>query len=93
MTVDKERIEKAAKVYALSFKGMIYYEEYIVPFLFKAFSLGSNIEHPIAFNQGKMEGFNEGIEAARKVAWQYSYSSTILIAELDEAFEKLKKPI
>jgi len=92
---DKERIEKAAKIHASTppmYFGSEHVHELISRLEVVAYKTGANTEHPIAFNQGKIEGFNEGIEAAIKVITELNYphgelSESLILPEI----EKLKK--
>jgi hypothetical protein len=77
---DKERIEKAAENSLKNEEHRDY------------FKIGAEYEHPIAFNKGKIEGFNEGIEAALTLIKEFSGDSIYPIEDtLLEEIEKLKK--
>lgn len=79
---DQERIEKAAKSNALKLTDPEYVEGGSIKICFMQ---GAEYEHPIAFEKGKIEGFNEGIEAVIKHIW----GEGAIIKEI----EKLKKPL
>jgi len=82
---DKERIDAKANIYSALFPSEIDYK-----FIRYVFKDGAEYEHPIAFNQGKIEGFNEGIEAALKVLRE---NDTVPKSWFFEEIEKLKNPI
>jgi hypothetical protein len=61
------------------------------------FIYAANYEHPIAFNQGRIEGFNEGIEAAGSCfnpifQIEPSAENIVLIMEtFKKCFEEIEK--
>lgn len=89
---DKERIEDESQTFSRMLPNGCINSDIIIA----AFKDGAGYEHLIAFKKGKIEGFNEGIEAAKttiiktvkdKFGQILSAQTLIVLEEL----EKLKK--